>query len=292
MRHIPEEELHAYLDQALSRAQAVEIESHLAGCARCRMERDAIAGLRDRTTALLATLAPAHAIQRPAWAELRRRHHLATARRARIIRGAVWAASLVAAIGLGYGSHWWLDHTRAEELARATEARPAPTQVVPPATTVVAPVVASRGSAPRATTVASRPRPIERLEFDTLSSAPTVPAAGVWRTESLERAVASGLTVPRVAGLPVLQIQVQDAPTSSSSLVAVEQALTGGGSVRTIEGPADEMAALDRDAVASSATGTDAPNSVSMRSGNRMLLMTARIPPDSLRALLARLRTQ
>jgi hypothetical protein len=140
--------------------------------------------------------------------------------------------------------------------------------------------------------VATRPRPIERLEFDTLSSAPTLPASGVWRTESLERAVASGLTVPRVAGLPVLQIQVQDAPTSSSSLVAVEQALTGGGLVRTIEGPADEMAALDRNAVASSSTGADAPNSVSMRSGNRMLLMTARIPADSLRVLLARLRTK
>jgi len=292
MRHIPEEELHAYLDQALSRAQAVEIESHLAGCARCRMERDAIAGLRDRTTALLATLAPARSIQRPAWAELRRRHHLTTARRARIIRAGVWAASLVAAIGLGYGSHWWLDHTRAEELAGTRDTLLSPTPTVPAATTVVTPVVASRSPAPRVTPTASRPRPIERLEFDTLSSAPTVPASGVWRTESLERAIDAGLTVPRVAGLPVLQIQVQDAPASSSSLVAVEQVLTGGELVRTIEGPADEMAALDRSAVASSAAGADAPSSVSMRTGNRMLLMTARIPADSLRALLAKLRTK
>src|SRR5574338_418676 len=83
MRHIPEEELHAYLDQALSRAQAVEIESHLAGCARCRAERDGIAGLRDRTAA----------------------------RRANLLRGAVWAASLLAAIGLGYGAHSWRDAT-------------------------------------------------------------------------------------------------------------------------------------------------------------------------------------
>ena len=50
MRHIPEEELHAYLDQALSRAQAVEIETHLAGCARCRGERDAIAYAWDLIT--------------------------------------------------------------------------------------------------------------------------------------------------------------------------------------------------------------------------------------------------
>ena len=32
LRHIPEEELHAYLDQALSRSQCVEIENHLAEC--------------------------------------------------------------------------------------------------------------------------------------------------------------------------------------------------------------------------------------------------------------------
>ena len=58
MRHIPEDELHAYLDQGLSRSQCVEIESHLAVCSSCRATRDGIAALRDRTTALLATLAP------------------------------------------------------------------------------------------------------------------------------------------------------------------------------------------------------------------------------------------
>src|SRR3954453_21720454 len=58
MRHIPEEELHAYLDQGLSRSQCVEIESHLAACPACQSERDSIAALRDRPTALLAKLAP------------------------------------------------------------------------------------------------------------------------------------------------------------------------------------------------------------------------------------------
>ena len=37
MRHIPEDELHAYLDQALSRSQCVEIESHLAACPGARV---------------------------------------------------------------------------------------------------------------------------------------------------------------------------------------------------------------------------------------------------------------
>lgn len=69
MRHIPDEELHAYLDQALSRSQCVEIECHLAACVRCRHERDQIAALRDRTTALLGLVAPAHRT-RPSFAEL------------------------------------------------------------------------------------------------------------------------------------------------------------------------------------------------------------------------------
>ena len=72
MRHIPEDELHAYLDQGLSRTQCVEIESHLADCPSCQATRDGIAALRDRTTALLARLAPPRTIP-PAFESLRRR---------------------------------------------------------------------------------------------------------------------------------------------------------------------------------------------------------------------------
>ena len=46
MSHIPEDELHAYLDQALGRLRCVEIESHLAECTRCRDARDGIAAIR------------------------------------------------------------------------------------------------------------------------------------------------------------------------------------------------------------------------------------------------------
>lgn len=291
MRHIPEEELHAYLDQALSRAQAVEIESHLAVCGRCQGERDAIAGLRDRTTALLSALAPKGRVERPSWSELRRRHLAAQHRRASIIRGAVWAASLVGAIGVGYGAHWWLD--RAEGAAPLAQSTP-PTGTEQASAPLIPTTVATVDPAPtRPRPRTSSARPIERLETDTLSSTPSGPAGGVWRTESLDRAVAAGLTVPRVAGLPVIQIQVQDASSgNSNSLVAVEQQLTGGEMVRTIEGPAADIAALDRNTVASNSTSAPGSSTVSMRTGNRMLLMTARIPADSLRALLAKLQTK
>lgn len=289
MRHIPEEELHAYLDQALSRAQAVEIESHLAGCARCQGERDSIAGLRDRTTALLAGLGPKGSVARPSWTELRRRHQSASARRANLLRGAVWVASLSGAILLGYSAHSWRDAAEGSSPTASTPLpRPARELAVQPAADRSPTPARSATPSPRRTSTA-RPASMSGIEMDTLDAAPGGPAGGVWRTESLERAVASGLSVPRVAGLPVLQIQVQEA---SSPLVAVEQQLTSGEMVRTIEGPAAEMAALDRSAVASTGPEGAGASSVRVRDGNRMLLMTARIPADSLRALLARVRTQ
>ncbi|HUG28511.1 MAG TPA: zf-HC2 domain-containing protein [Gemmatimonadales bacterium] len=88
MRHIPEDELHAYLDQALSRSQCVEIECHLATCVRCRHERDGIAALRDRTTSLLGLLVPPPS-SRPIYAEL------ALASRGRQAVAAAAAASAV-----------------------------------------------------------------------------------------------------------------------------------------------------------------------------------------------------
>jgi hypothetical protein len=103
MRHIPEDELHAYLDQALSRSQCVEIESHLASCLSCRHERDSIAALRDRTTALLATLAPPRRIV-PSYELLSERAAARSARIAGRWRAAAWAASMLLAVGLGWGA--------------------------------------------------------------------------------------------------------------------------------------------------------------------------------------------
>lgn len=100
MRHIPEEELHAYLDQALSRTQCVEIERHLARCGSCKRLRDNIAGMRDRTTALLARIGPPSTLG-PSFAELRLR---AAARapqpvqRRKWIGPAAWAAGIAATV--------------------------------------------------------------------------------------------------------------------------------------------------------------------------------------------------
>lgn len=104
VRHIPEEEIHAYLDQALSRSQAVEIERHLSRCPACQAARDAIAALRDRTTDILAGLGTPPMIVPPAFTELQARHAAGRSWRSRWMVGSVWAAGLAGALLTGHGS--------------------------------------------------------------------------------------------------------------------------------------------------------------------------------------------
>jgi hypothetical protein len=110
MLHIPEDELHAYLDQALSRSQCVEIESHLASCSACQAQRDRIAALRDRTTALLAVLAPPVSLP-PSIETIRTRAGVLQGRRHRMVRYGSWAASVLVALGLGWTAHVWMGRT-------------------------------------------------------------------------------------------------------------------------------------------------------------------------------------
>jgi hypothetical protein len=104
VRHIPEEELHAYLDQALSRSQCVEIERHLARCGSCTRQRDNIAALRDRTTSLLARIGPPSVLP-PAFAELQLRAAARVPQQAMPRRWTVpltWAAGIAAAVLVGW----------------------------------------------------------------------------------------------------------------------------------------------------------------------------------------------
>jgi len=131
MQHIPEDQLHAYLDQALGRLSCVEIESHLAECTRCRAARDEIAALRDRTTALLAKLAPRHTSV-PPLALIRREADRRLRRRQRLIQRSAWAASVLVAVAIGWGASLVI-HPRGERVGaaagpapRAEPGRPAP----------------------------------------------------------------------------------------------------------------------------------------------------------------------
>jgi len=179
MRHIPEAELHAYLDQALSRTQCVEIERHLAACAACQLARDESAALRDRTTALLASLAPA-TTHVPPFEIVRSRTAGALSAQRRRRQRIVWAASVLGGIGLGWTAAMVF---RAGHTATVASTDMPGTAVAPanPARTTSAPApsVAPR-SGSTATASATRQQRISKASDSAMATgpaaAPTVPS--------------------------------------------------------------------------------------------------------------------
>jgi putative zinc finger protein len=325
MRHIPEEELHAYLDQGLSRSQCVEIESHLANCPSCQAARDGIAALRDRTTALLAKLAPPRGFP-PAFESLRRRAAVQASARRRRIRLAAWAASLVAAVGLGWMANYFLT-TRAAvpaELARHAIAPPASPVATTPAT--VAPSFKSSPVTVRNSPVARRSRrqPTRANSEATVKLPPVVAPAslqfssvdvphpepelnGMWRTMSWDGAQAeAGDKLPHIDGLPVVQVQLQLLPSDKGKqpLMVVAQQLSSGEVIRTIEGPTNDVSHLlaqrtmsDSDPTVARIDSSGSPSggpdrTMAMQRGDRMLVITGALPSDSLLAMIRRLNAE
>ncbi|MBA3444004.1 MAG: zf-HC2 domain-containing protein [Gemmatimonadales bacterium] len=328
MRHIPEDELHAYLDQGLSRSQCVEIESHLAGCASCQGMRDNIAALRDRTTALLARLAPPRSFPTP-FDTIRRRAAIEVSARRRRVHRAAWAASVVAAVAFGWTASQIADSSGAFRTATGSPAAAplaaslpvTPVAAVSPAPTLARP---ARGeSNGRRTTRRPLVRKVAAAEAPRVSVPPVIapaelelstidiPAAGdfeldgMWRTMSWVGAQAeTGNQLPHIDGLPVVQVQVQAGKQGKQPLMVVAQQLVSGEVIRTIEGPASDVSHLlarrtmsDPDPKVSSTDSTrpgtvvyqGVDGSMAMQRGDRMIAITGALPPDSLLAMIRRL---
>jgi len=331
MRHIPEEELHAYLDQALSRSQCVEIESHLAACPSCRALRDGIAALRDRTTALLARLAPPRRVPM-SFEALRHQGDLRASIRRRRIRAAAWAASLVVAVGTGWGAAALSRHEPPQPVAQVPVALPSQQTVAVVETTPTPSSVHLPDSTPPVRThrAARAERPVERAEpaqpansdvadlqaklalLDVTAPvelAPIEPGAdraaesgGMWRTMSWDGARnETGDELPHIEGLPVIRVQVQATDHGRRPLMVVAQQLTSGQVIETIEGPANDVSQfLSRrgegaTALAPGEVGlpSAADQSMAMQvGGDRMLAVTGALPPDSLRAMIRRINAE
>src|SRR5215210_897370 len=314
MRHIPEDELHAYLDQGLSRSQCVEIESHLAACPACQSARDGIAALRDRTTALLATLAPPRLF--PAdFDSLRRRAATQVSARRRRVQRVAWVASLVAAVGLGWSASVLL---RPAEPAPASAVRPVVFRPAPPTAAPVTPgpsertVATSRPSRRRSPNpappdkallpVIAPPPALELSTIDIPRSDTDFELEGMWRTMSWAGAQAeAGVELPHIDGLPVVQVQVQTSEQGKQPLMVVAQQLASGEVIRTIEGPASDVSHLlarrtmtdpvpTIDSVRHDSGRTD--RTMAMQRGDRMLVITGALPSDSLLAMIRRLNAE
>jgi len=274
MRHIPEDELHAYLDQGLSRSQCVEIESHLASCPSCQAARDGIAALRDRTTALLARLAPPRSFPTP-FETLRRRADIEVSAQRRRIHRVAWAASIMAAVAFGWTASHLTSQGSLPRVASGTPAstpaavsqqavvrgfrtptttpailRPMRTDSTPARTPRRATRVTMRAAATAETSAASIPTVLAAPELE-LSSIDIPPATrefeleGMWRTMSWAGAQAeAGDKLAHIDGLPVVQVQVQAGEQGKQPLMVVAQQLSSGEVIRTIEGPAQDVSHL------------------------------------------------
>ena len=319
MRHIPEEELHAYLDQALSRSQCVEIESHLATCLACRRDRDDIAALRDRTTALLATLAPRRRIP-PPFAKIRARAAARASGRRRMAHGAAWAASILLALGFGWIASSWVGSTNrptpvetatlpsepvAPEAAPAQDAgtphaavaelasAPARGRVnVPVGQTGSEPTPARSGEADRIPGIIAE-IPVEPLQVEITPgltpSEDDLAADGLWRSVSWDGAQSeSDGWVPRVEGLPVIEVRMQsDEQGSGSPLTVVAQRLSSGEMIRTVEGPIARVSDLLSHQPGQNVTASvEVSDTTGARQDERMLAIYGSVPIDSLRAFL------
>jgi len=273
MRHIPEDELHAYLDQGLSRSQCVEIESHLAACASCQGTRDGIAALRDRTTALLARLAPPRSFPTP-FETIRRRADIEVSAQRRRIHLVAWAASIVAAVAFGWtASHLVSQGGLPRVASRALTPTPAavsrqavvrdsrtPTttpailrsmrtdstqaRVPKRATRVTMRAAAAQTPAPSIPTVLAAPE-LELSSIDIPPPTRELELEGMWRTMSWAGAQAeAGDKLAHIDGLPVVQVQVQSGEQGKQPLMVVAQQLSSGEVIRTIEGSAQDVSHL------------------------------------------------
>lgn len=277
-RHVPEEELHAYFDQALSRSQCAEIETHLSHCAKCQAQRAEVALMRDRTTALLATLSPRPVIVPPSFQVLldRRSRQLRFAMwRVRIERAGMWAAGIAAAAGIGWLGRTVLDpHRTVRTSAPIAEVRP-PVDSTPK----ILAVTTTENTEPNLDK--AKPAPIPEPEPQATgggrrasgpsAAAPTMqPAASVvdlgavpeasgsirpapredsgdffnrvWRVVQWDDAIktlAGGL--PYIEGLAVVGVQMRPGKRGERPTVIVTQQDGSGELIQSIEGPVDQV---------------------------------------------------
>ena len=277
-RHVPDEELHAYFDQALSRSQCAEIETHLSHCAQCQAQRALVAALRDQTTALLARLAPYPVITPPPFQVLleRRSRQLQFAMwRARFKRAGLWAAGIAAATGIGWVARTALDPHRTLPSAPIAEAsapvkKPAPQVVaVEPQDSAVdlehalpapiaepepdpAPTV-RRNSGPSATPPSIRlASALSELGTVTREAAPPPetraetggpdPFRRIWRVVQWEDALRlAGSGLPFIEGMPVVGVLLRPGSRGERPTVIVAQQDAYGEVIQSIEGPVERV---------------------------------------------------
>jgi hypothetical protein len=242
---------------------------------------------------MLARLAPQRTVP-PPLADLRHRAARRASERARFRQRAAWAASVLVALGVGWGASYLVHPPSRRALATripsaptipaAAPAVPAPTRgdtaapaaAEAPANEAPAILAAEPTAKPPAAPAVRKPKP--RVAPRTAPVAPPAHLAnlggipkdgqlefgGVWRNLSWDGAKAqNGESPARIDGLPVTEVQTQAGDSGRRPLMVVAQQLASGEVIRTIEGPVSDVSALlgtrAGESVDSSAPGAPVP---------------------------------
>ncbi len=264
--HLPEDELHAWLDGQLSPVQRREIAEHLLGCLICRAAEAEARLLRDRVSDLLAVAAPKRrtpvpAAAGPAASRGGRAMKVGTAAAILLMFGGTLSSIMLDQLAPGGVSGIPSVGIASVFVAPAVIARVGSGLVgvaTAEAMTVDA-VAASPGRNPdmrHRTALASRtavsPRVISGAAasptalrrpsgaVDPLTSA-ALPE-GSWEAVSMAGAREnSGGTVAHLAGIPVSIVRLRESGSGARPLSMVRQVLADGRAVWVIEGVVEEM---------------------------------------------------
>lgn len=296
--HVPEEEFHAWLDGALSRAQSAEIGEHLMGCLLCRAAHADAVATRDRATAILASAVPGGIRRR-----LPGTRSPASRTRARIAAG---VAVLVAG--------GWLANQP------ATLALPTPRLST---MAFVAPAMDARfrdvgaldgenlldpGARQLTHLAALRPQVVTSasLTATTPRTLPLAPAADVdpavgWEQITWDDAlVAAGGSLARLDGLPVAAVRIQRNGSGTRPTFFVKQRLPDGRAVWVVEGPEDRVEPVHAAIEASGLTSSLALRTRHDYTGSeeapmrtlRLVTVAAAMDKDAVDALTVKLRLE
>ncbi len=112
-QHLEEGVLHGLLDGEISAAELAPVNAHLAGCAECRARLEEARAFRDEAERLVSAIEVPADVSPPA--------DVVAIRRPRRVplRTMAYAATLVAALGLGYGARGWVGEPEAVRPARS-----------------------------------------------------------------------------------------------------------------------------------------------------------------------------
>jgi len=294
--HVPEEEFHAWLDGALSRAQSAEIGEHLLGCLLCRAAHADAVATRDRASALLALAVPGGI----------RRQLPGTRRATSITRARIAAGVAVLVVG------GWLANQPAT-LALPTPRLSTMAFVAPAMDARFRDVGGLDGESlldPGQLThlAALRPQVVTSASLVTVTprTLPLAPAADVdpaigWEQITWDDAlVAAGGSLARLEGLPVAAVRIQRNGSGTRPTFFVKQRLPDGRAVWVVEGPEDRVEPVHAAIEASGLTSSLALRTRHDYTGSeeapmrtlRLVTVAAALDKDAVDALTVKLRLE